>query len=1182
VILARRSADRLAGAVSRRPLGIAAGAVLVCALAAAGLFRFSVNSGQSLLVGSGSSAGKTYAAFSQTFGSDPIVLVFSTGYANGPGNPLAPYIELNLERLAALELDLTYDKRVASVLGPGTVAGSLEEAALSEVNKVVAEYPYFVAETQLFEQAATLHAQLQAGKITQAQYSTKVQALSGQLQNNVNVATAALDVAVIKAASDAHNARASYTPMAGDLTIDSRERAADAAVAKDSPPPGWAQYLAGPLQTTNPAAAEQLFERVTSAFGDCDPQIASVLKIQPSCQVFFERTLLDLPHCAPVGGTSFCLPKTQWASVLPPPVADGPSYMAVTIRLKPQYVDDKAALDSLLAKVNRDLTLGVTSDPETTLSAARLASLTSLGKLAPTECGGQTQQEDPACYQAFHNAPLLETIAGAPLLGEGVVTAMSGLLLVLFPVAIFVMLILLVGVFRVRGRWWPLLAALGATAATVGITLLTGTPMTPAVLAGVPVLLGLGVDYAVQLIARYAEEREGGEDEVTALRTVLARTATATLVAAAATLAGLIALAVVSGIDWGPLVAVPLVAEFALVISGGVVLAWLSGVFIALPLAVWSDRRHPRTSNDAGAAATTAPRPAQRTIAIADNWRGVVLPLGLLAVVGWFALHIVPVQTDPQQLVASSLPQLQNIEAVQQELGFTNEIDIYLRGQVVGGPLDSATGTPTSVEWQCSTASDILAAHPSAVAQASSIGDFFIASSSSTTASAAPSCVATGSAATSSSPSPSPTPSPSASPAPASSAGTKINQTTFLCELRLLPLLSRTLVMPISQGAPPCPAVDEYQGTFFSADTGPIHPDAARIALGIDASTVAKQATLVDELATEVTSAPSGISAAPTGLAVLVAGAYDNLVNRAYLLNLAPLLIVAIALGLIYRNPRRALLPLIPTVFAAGWAPLLILALGRLPGSVGATLGSLNPLTVVLGALVVALGTEFSVVLLNRFYEERQRGLDPDAAAAAALHGAGRAIRVSALTLGAGFAVLAVSGLFPFVTGLPLVSDFGLAVVLDLGLAVTAVFVVMLPLAVALERAAPLAMAPTPVAVAVAIPMVPARAPSKPRPRPKLAKPTERKVEAASTKSAKRAGSVARDPGATTGTPEPLPARKRRAPVPDGSTGSPEASSAKRRARSEPQAAPAPAPAPEPKRRSPVKKRRPAPDQGGG
>jgi hypothetical protein len=80
----------------------------------------------------------------------------------------------------------------------------------------------------------------------------------------------------------------------------------------------------------------------------------------------------------------------------------------------------------------------------------------------------------------------------------------------------------------------------------------------------------------------------------------------------------------------------------------------------------------------------------------------------------------------------------------------------------------------------------------------------------------------------------------------------------------------------------------------------------------------------------------------------------------------------------------------------------------------------------------------------------------------------GRAIRVSALTLGAGFAVLALSGLLP--NSLPLVADFGFVVVIDLALAVAAVFVVMLPVAVALEQRRPLtvSLATAPVAVSAA------------------------------------------------------------------------------------------------------------------
>ncbi|MGH8922689.1 MAG: MMPL family transporter, partial [Actinomycetes bacterium] len=272
--------------------------------------------------------------------------------------------------------------------------------------------------------------------------------------------------------------------------------------------------------------------------------------------------------------------------------------------------------------------------------------------------------------------------------------------------------------------------------------------------------------------------------------------------------------------------------------------------------------------------------------------------------------------------------------------------------------------------------------------------------------------------------------------------------------------------MPIRNGTPPCPPIDKYLNTWLTTDTSPIDPSAARIVIGVQGTSIADEASLVDSIRAELGTPPNGITAAPAGIAALAAQAYDNLVSRALLLNILPLVVVFLALLAIERDLRRAALPVLPTAIAAGWAPLILLLLGLLPGGVGKTLGSFNPLTVVLGALVIALATEFGVVLLRRFDEECARGLHPDDAAAAALAITGRAIRVSALTLGAGFAVLAVSALFPH--GLPLLGAFGFTVLIDLGLAVLAVFGIMLPVAVAIERSRYMPPRPAPVTVPAA------------------------------------------------------------------------------------------------------------------
>jgi hypothetical protein len=298
-----------------------------------------------------------------------------------------------------------------------------------------------------------------------------------------------------------------------------------------------------------------------------------------------------------------------------------------------------------------------------------------------------------------------------------------------------------------------------------------------------------------------------------------------------------------------------------------------------------------------------------------------------------------------------------------------------------------------------------------------------------------------------------------------------------ICQLRLLAPVSRSLVGGIPLDTPPCPAVDPITFTPLANDTrangapAAVDPRSARIVMATRITNAADLARLVDQVRTDIArSRPGELSTAePAGLTALAVQAYDTLTSRALLLNLVPVAAVALLLLALLRQPRRALLPVLPTALAAGWAPLVVRLLGRLPGDAGATLGSLNPLTVVLGALVVALGTEFGVVLMERFHEERWNGLEPAAAAATALSGVGRAIGVSALTLGAGFAVLALSGLLP--GSIPLIADFGLAVVLELALAVVAVVAVMLPLAVALEIRRPLAA-----------PALPAPAPAAPAP----------------------------------------------------------------------------------------------------
>ncbi len=101
----------------------------------------------------------------------------------------------------------------------------------------------------------------------------------------------------------------------------------------------------------------------------------------------------------------------------------------------------------------------------------------------------------------------------------------------------------------------------------------------------------------------------------------------------------------------------------------------------------------------------------------------------------------------------------------------------------------------------------------------------------------------------------------------------------------------------------------------------------------------------------------------------------------------------------------------------------------------------LSPMTAVGGPLVVAACTEFTSLILLRFIEERNRGLEPREAIDVAASRTGRAFIVSALTAIAGVAVIATSSL-------PLLRDFGIIVAMNVAVALLSALIFLPPMLV--------------------------------------------------------------------------------------------------------------------------------------
>ena len=174
---------------------------------------------------------------------------------------------------------------------------------------------------------------------------------------------------------------------------------------------------------------------------------------------------------------------------------------------------------------------------------------------------------------------------------------------------------------------------------------------------------------------------------------------------------------------------------------------------------------------------------------------------------------------------------------------------------------------------------------------------------------------------------------------------------------------------------------------------------------------------------------PRGLNVQLVGLPVLAAqsGALVASPWRRVLTLLAGLAAAALVLLIAFRGDRRrALAPLLPVLLATGWSALVVFAI-RVP---------LNPMSVTLSALVIAISTEFSVLLSERLRQERSAGLPLPEALRLTYARTGAAVAASGVTAIVGFGVLILSDI-------AMLRDFGVVTLIDLSVSLIGVLVAL-------------------------------------------------------------------------------------------------------------------------------------------
>lgn len=579
--------------------------------------------------------------------------------------------------------------------------------------------------------------------------------------------------------------------------------------------------------------------------------------------------------------------------------------------------------------------------------------------------------QSEACF-GLHGAGTY-TITGAPVLVEGITGALKEALLILFAVAIVVMGIVLLLVFRSRWRLLPLAIALAAAALTFGLLDLFGGSLTIASIATLPILIGLVVDYAIQLQARFDEASAGGAAPLEAARSAAGRAGPTIAIACLATAAGFLAL---------QLSPIPMVRDFGVLLIVGIALGLalaLTVGFAALSLPVGKGRGGAPPL--AGFFATAFPALAKRSwsnrvLGVAlTHPRRVLAVGGALAVIGWGVGTQIDTVSDVQSLGPQGLREIKDLEKVQNATGVAGQLEVAVEAPDLSDP--------ATIRWMADFKQRVLDENGFSGAR--------------------PSCLKA-----------------EICPGPALS--------DFLVDSKRKEQLKQSDIRATLRELPP---YDLEQLAPVNAKTGlPGH--IALLSFGIRSQSLQGQQAVISRVRDAVGDPgapggpPAGVTVRFAGLPVITAAAASDLSSSRYWLTLAGLAAVALALLAAYRSFVRALVPLVPVLLATGWSSL-VLWLSQIP---------LNPMSAALGALTIAIATEFSVILAARFREERSGGLAVPEAIGAAYARTGPAVLASAITVIAGFAVLIASDV-------SMLRDFGFVTVIDLGVALLGVMVAL-------------------------------------------------------------------------------------------------------------------------------------------
>ena len=563
--------------------------------------------------------------------------------------------------------------------------------------------------------------------------------------------------------------------------------------------------------------------------------------------------------------------------------------------------------------------------------------------------------QDEAAKFEFPNASTVTS--GAAVLLRDINDYLRGGMLTLGAIAVAIMALILLIFFNVRWRLLPLGVIVVGVIWAFGLAGYLGIPLTIVTIAGLPVLLGVGIDYAIQMHARV-------EEEVLVDRSDHPIQETARGLCPALLVVTFDAVFAFSALYFAK---VPMIRQFGLLLAVGIAVICFASIILPLATLGIREYKSPTKGGDYTEGAL-----GRLVVRMGSMPAGAAIPLAIASVlilVGGLSVEDeLELQTDPIQWVNQESQTIKDIREIEAQVGSSSEFGVFFRSDDVF--------TDEFAQYAHDFSNQALADYPD---------DFLTASS-------------------------------------------------------IEGAVGGLLQVPGASDI--APTGEEVQAAYDVAPEGiqvsTVSPDAQAFNLIFQAApnTLDERAVIVEEVRDDPQPPnPEGISTTPSGLAVVGVGLLDNLEANRVLLTYLSILFVFLFLTVRLRSVIRSLLSLVPVLIAVGVASLVAYALDL----------KLSPVTAVGGPLVVAACTEFTSLILLRFVEERQRGLEPREAIDVAGARTGRAFIVSAMTAIAGVAVVSLSSL-------PLLRDFGRIVAMNVTVALAAALTMLPPMLVWAER----------------------------------------------------------------------------------------------------------------------------------